>query len=117
MVIPLAIDPGVWLAYYTELLLFAERFPQQSMYIHARINLPVHDSPIIRFVIYSLFVYNTPYAMFNLINGISFRILFNYEPGRNGIDCNHLELLPSSGGPPLYGEDDINQMINRVLNT
>ena len=87
------------------------------MYVHARVNIPVHDSPSIRFVIYSLFIYNTPYAMFNMINGISFRILFNYQPGRYGIGFNHLELLPSGGGPSLYSDDVVLGMINNMLNS
>jgi hypothetical protein len=117
MALPLAINPDIWLVYYMELLIFIERFPRQSLYIHAQIDLPILASPINRFVIYSLFIYNTPYAMFHLIDGISFRILFNFDPSRNDINCNFLELLPSSGGPPLYGDDDINYMINSVLNT
>jgi hypothetical protein len=117
LILPLNIHPGVWLIYYGELLLFAERFYNQSLYIHARVNLPVHDSQSIRFLIYSLFVYNTPYSMLNLINGISFRILFNYEPSIMGVEFDHLELLPSGGGPPLYADDNINQMINSILNS
>jgi hypothetical protein len=115
-VLPLAINPDIWLVYYMELLYFADRFPNQSMYIHAQIDLPILTTPIIRFVIYSLFIYNTPYAMFHLIDGISFRILFNFNTHINHITCNLLELLPSSGGPPLYDDDDINYMINNVLN-
>ena len=115
-IIPLYINPDIWLVYYMELLYFADRFPNQTMYIHAQIDLPILTTPIIRFVIYSLFIYNTPYAMFHLIDGISFRILFNFNTHINHITCNLLELLPSSGGPPLYDDDDINYMINNVLN-
>lgn len=116
MILPLVIDTGFWLLYYSALLNFARTFYNQPMVIHARVNLPVYDTPAIRFVVYSLFMYNTPYSVYNIMNGQSFRILFNYDHGREDIELNQLEILPSGGGPPLYSDDNtILQMMNRIL--
>ena len=104
--------------YYSALLNFACTFYNQPMVIHARVNLPVYDTPAIRFVIYSLLMYNTPYSVYNIINGQSFRLLFNYDTSREEIEFNQLEILPSGGGPPLYSDDStILQMMNRSLTT
>lgn len=44
--------------------------------------------------------------MYNLISGQNFRIFFNYNPHRNDVEINQLDVLPRSGGPTLYSEDE-----------
>lgn len=52
--LPVSIDHNIWLLYYDAMLNFVRTFPNQPMYIHARANVPVYDTPAIRFTIYSL---------------------------------------------------------------
>ena len=44
-------------------------FPRYHLYVHGRVSLPVDSTVAMRRAMYRMFVFNTPYAVFNMTRG------------------------------------------------
>ena len=100
--IPFAIDPGVWLDYYHKLELYTRLFVEQPLYVHGIVRMPCEATCCMRRSVYGMFVFNTPFAVFDVTRVFKFRFLFFRDITDTSLRINHLSLLPFSGGPPLY---------------
>ena len=98
-------DAGIWLDYYHKLEAFMRLFPRYHLYVHGRVSLPVGSTVAMKRAIYRLFVFNTPFTVFNVTRGFHFRLLFVRDDISNTVRVDHLSLLPHSGGPRLYQDD------------
>ena len=105
--LPYDVDPDMWQHYYVMLDNFVILFPNRNMYVHGCVQLPAGPTRKIRAVWYRLFIFNTPYATYNLIRMQRFRLCFKREEGRRDVGIQHLCLLPFAGGPSLYHEDSL----------
>ena len=74
--IPYVVDAGIWLDYYHKLEAFMRLFPRYHLYVHGHVRLPVDSTVAMRRAMYRMFVFNTPYPVFNMTRGFSFRLLF-----------------------------------------
>jgi len=105
--LPYDLDPDIWQRYYTYLRNFVTLFPNRDLYVHGCVHLPVEPTREIRAILYRLFIYNTPYTVYNLIRIQRFRFFFRRMEGQRDIVIQHLCLLPFPGGPSLYNEDGL----------
>ena len=104
---PYYVDPDIWHHYYVMLDNFVTLFPNRIMYVNGCVRLPVEATREIRGVLYWLFIFNTPYSTYNLIQIQRFRPFFRWEEGRRDVVIQYLCLLPFAGGPALYHEDGL----------
>ena len=99
---PFEADPSIWLSYYNKLELFTRLFPDNPLYVHGRVMLPVTDTSPMRYAVYRMFMYNTPFSLFDITRRFAFRLLFVRDGTTNTLRVDNLCLMPYSGGPPLY---------------
>ena len=98
--VPFEADPSIWLTYY-KLELFTRLFPDNPLYVHGRVLLPVTATSAMRHAVYRMFMYNTPFSVFDLTRRFAFRLLF-IRDATPTLRVDHLCLMPYNGGPPLY---------------
>ena len=103
--LPYVVDAGIWLDYYHKLEAFMRLFPPYYLYVHGRVRLPVDATAAMRRAMYRMFVFNTPFSVFNMMRGFTFRLLFVQDDISNTVRVDNLCLLPHPGGPPLYQDD------------
>ena len=99
---PFEADPSIWLGYYYKLELFTRLFPDNPLYVHGRVMLPVTDTSPMRHAVYRMFMYNTPFSVFDITRRYAFRLLFIRNVTANTLRVDNLCLMPYSGGAPLY---------------
>ena len=100
--VPFEADPVIWLTYYYKLELFTRLFPDNPLYVHGRVMLPVTAMSAMRQAVYRMFMYNTPFLVFDITRRFTFRLLFIRNVTTNTLRVDHLCLMPYNGGPPLY---------------
>jgi len=105
--LPYDLDPDIWQRYYVMVENFVTLFTNRIMYVHGCVHLPVEPTRDVRNVLYRLFIFNTPYATYNLIRIQRFRLFFRRVEGLRNIVIRHLCILPFPGGPSLYQEDGL----------
>jgi len=105
--LPYDLDPEVWQRYYTFLRNFVTLYRDRDLYIHGCVRLPVEPTREVRAILYRLFIYNTPYTVYNLIRIQRFRFFFRRVEGQRDIVIQQLCLLSFSGGPSFYQEDGL----------
>jgi len=76
------------------------------MYVHGRLLLRVPVTPEVRSLVYRLFVFNTPFSVYDMIQIQRFRLLFVHVEGRTSARIEELYLHPYAGGPSFYQEDN-----------
>jgi len=103
--LPYAIDTTTWSLYNASLWSFAVLFPNQPLYIHGMVELPIEPTHVVRVAVYRLFFYNTPYEAFDVFNSFRFRLMFFQRSERTNVEIQWLELLPHAGAPSLYPND------------
>ena len=64
--------------------------------------LPVTDTSAMRHAVYRMFMYNTPFSVFDITRRFACRLLFIRNGTVNTLRVDNLCLMPYSGGPPLY---------------
>ena len=104
---PFIIDPHVWYRYYAMLEAFVHLFRGRPMCVHGRVLLPVPVTAETRSVLYRLFVFNTLYNLYDLIEIQRFRLFFIHVEGQTNVEVQRFQLLPFPGGPSLYLEDGL----------
>ena len=77
------------------------------MYVHGRVMLPVLVTPEYRRLVYRLFVFNTPFSVYDMIQIQRFRLLFVHDAEFRRVKIEELHLQPYAGGPSFYQEDNI----------
>jgi len=105
--LPYDLDSDVWRLYYVRLRNFVILFPNRDLYVHGCVQLPVEPTREIRAILYCLFIYNTPYTVYNLIRIQRFRLFFRRVEGLRNIVIQYVHLLPFPGGPSIYNEDGL----------
>ena len=55
----------------------------------------------VRNVVYRMFLYNTPFSVFNIKRSVPFRLVFGQDGRFTDVQVDSLSLLPYGGGPPL----------------
>ena len=100
--VPFEADPSIWLGYYYKMELFIRLFVNEPLYIHGRVLLPVTATPAMRHAVYRMFMYNTPFSVFDLTRCFKFRLLFVRDGLTDTLRVENLCLMPYNGGPPLY---------------
>ena len=100
--VPFEANPSIWLNYYHKLELFTRLFPDNPLYVHGRVMLPVTDTSAMRHAVYTMFMYNTPFTVFDITNRFPFSLLFIRDVSTDTLRVDNLCLMPYSGGPPLY---------------
>jgi len=103
--LPYPIDTITWTLYNASLGSFAVLFPNQPLYIHGMVELPIEPTRSVRIAVYRLFFYNTPYEVFDVFSTFRFRLMFFQRSERTNIEIRWLELLPHAGSPTLYPDD------------
>ena len=96
--IPYEADPSIWLNYE----LFTRLFPSNPLYVHGRVMLPTSATSAMRHAVYRMFMYNTPFTVFEITNPFAFRLLFIRNLTTNTLRVDNLWFMPHSGCPPLY---------------
>ena len=74
--VPFEADPVIWLTYYYKLELFTRLFPDNPLFVHGRVLLPVTATSAMRHAVYRMFMYNTPFSVFDITRRFAFRLLF-----------------------------------------
>ena len=64
--VPFEADPSIWRNYYFNSELFTRLFPDNPFYVHGRVMLPVTDTSPMRHDVYRMFMYNTPFSVFDI---------------------------------------------------
>ena len=105
--LPFIIDPHIWRRYYDMLEAFVALFRGRPMYVHGQVLLPVPVMFDTRSVFYRLFVFNTPYHLYDMIQIQRFRLFFVHVEGQTNVEIQRFQLLPFPGGPSLYPEDGL----------
>ena len=100
--VPYEADPSIWLGYYYKMELFIRLFLNEPLYVHGRVLLPVTATSVMRHAVYRMFMYNTPFCVFDLIRCYKFRLLFIRDGRTDTLRVENLYLMPYNGGPPLY---------------
>jgi len=95
----------IWYLYYTKLDDFIAQFRNRPMYVHGRVMLPVPVTPEVRSLVYRLFVFNTPFSAYDMIQIQRFTLLFVHDAERTSVKIEELHLHPYAGGPSFYQED------------
>jgi len=72
------------------------------MYVHGRVMLPVPVTNEVRSLVYQLFVFNTPFSVYDMIQIQRFRLLFVHDAERMSVKIEELHLHPYAGGPSFY---------------
>ena len=70
--IPFEADSGIWLSYYHKLELFTRMFPDNPLFVHGRVMLPISHSSVMRRTVYRMFMYNTPFTVFDITRRFAF---------------------------------------------
>ena len=96
--IPYEADPSIWLNYE----LFTRLFPSNPLYVHGGVMLPTSATSAMRHAVYRMFMYNTPFTVFEITNPFAFRLLFIRNLTTNTLRVDNLWFMPHSGCPPLY---------------
>ena len=104
-VMPYEADPSIWLDYYGQLEMFIRLIPHARLFEHARVTLVCKATREVREVVYKMFVYNTPYSVFDMTIGFRFRLLFVQDESSRSLQIDCLYLLPFAGSPPIYHDD------------
>ena len=99
---PYEADPGIWLDYYYKLELFVRLFSGQPLYVHGRVVMPCEATESRRRPVYRMFMYNTPFSLFDATISFRFRLLFIQNRDTRKLRIDQVCLMPYSGGPPLY---------------
>ena len=73
-IVPYKADPSIWLDYYGQLEMFIRLIPHARLFEHARVTLVCKATR--EEAVYKMFVYNTPYTIFDMTMGFRFRLLF-----------------------------------------
>lgn len=104
---PFLFNPNPFYNYYSELETFVHLYPDEPLYVHGLIIIPVPVTRHIRHIIYNRFCFNTPDSILLLVRSsrIRFKFLFFYQESRNDIEISNLTVLTHSGGPAFYNED------------
>ena len=108
--LPFHIPPRVWYDYYDMLERFTHVFLHENMYVHGRVLLPCEETSETRDAVYRMFLYNTPFAVFNVVRTLRFRLFFvrdDRDDREDYVRITTLCLLPYGGGPPFY-QDSLN---------
>ena len=100
--LPFDIDPYTWYDYYRMLEQFTNLFPHEIMHVHGRITVPCKVATAVRNVVYRVFLYNTPFSVFNITRSVQFRLFFVQDGRLTDVQVDSLCLLPYGVGPPLY---------------
>ena len=106
-IVPYEVDPGIWLDYYRQLELFTRLFPRMGLFIHRRVTLPREATREVRNAVYKMFLYNTPFSVFDMTKGFRFSLLFVRDASSRSLQVDPLCVLPFPGGPSLYHHDDL----------
>ena len=83
--LPFNINPNIWLRYYVLVEIFANLFPDCTMCVHGRITLPIAVTETSRTIVYTLFLDNTPFAIYDLIRLHRFTLSFIHIEGQTDI--------------------------------
>ena len=100
--IPFEADPSIWPNYYYKLELFTRLFPDNPLFVHGRVMLPISPTSEMRRAVYRMFMHNTPFNVFDITRCFALRLLFIGDESANTLRVENLCLMPYSGGPPLY---------------
>ena len=95
-------DPSIWLNYYYKLELFTRLFPDNPLYVHGRVMLSASATSAMRHAVYRMFMYNTPFTVFDITSRFAFRLFFIRNVTTNTLRVDNLCLMPYSGGLPLF---------------
>jgi len=98
---------AIWYLYYARLEDFIALFRDRHLYVHGRVLLPVPATREIRSLVYQLFIFNTPFYAYDLIQIQRFRLFFVHVEGRTSARIEELYLHPYPGGPSFYQEDGL----------
>jgi hypothetical protein len=104
--LPYHIFPTVWQRYYIHLYEYVARHEEHQAFLHGRVLMPVEPTVAYRSVIYRLFIYNTPFAFFDQVHALRFRLVFERVEGQEDITILFMRLTPTTESPALYPEDD-----------
>jgi len=74
--VPYGIHTSTWSLYNDLLQNFVDLFPNQPMYVHGMVELPMEPTRVVRVAVYRLFFYNTPYDVFDVLATFRFRLFF-----------------------------------------
>lgn len=77
--LPYNINSFVWNRYYYYLHEYVRRYTHIHAYVHGQVLLPVEPTSVNRTVIYRLFFYNKPFAFFDWVDALRFRLFFVRE--------------------------------------
>ena len=100
--LPYELDPAVWLDYYDKTDLYTRMFEGEPLYVHGVVSMPCEVTPTNRWAVYRMFMFNTPFAVFDVTFGFRLRFLFIRRRVDSNLRVAFLTLLPFGGGPPLY---------------
>ena len=100
--LPFDIDSYTWFGYYRMLERFTNLFPHEIMHMHGRITVPCEVTMVVRNAVYRMFLYNTPFSVFNITRSVQFRLFFVQDGRLTDFQVDSLCLLPYGVGPPLY---------------
>ena len=87
-------DSGIWLSYYHKLELFTRLFPDNPLFLHGCVRLPILATAVMRRTVYRMFMNNAPFTMFDITRCFSFRLLFIRDESTNTLRVNNLCLMP-----------------------
>lgn len=104
--LPFPIDELTWRSYWQMLYDFANTYANNEMYVHGVVVMPVDITRNRRMIVYMLLIHNTPFAIFDLIETMRFRLFFWKDESVTSVELRRLTLLPHSGGPSVYPEDN-----------
>ena len=72
------------------------------MHVHGRVHVLSEVTSAMRSAVYRMFLHNTPFAVFNVVNSLRFRLFFMRDDSVTDIQITDLCVLPYGGGPPIY---------------
>ena len=103
--LPFPIDVTTWSNYWMLLADFVNTYSDCHMYVRDVVVPPVDVTHEMRMIVYML-IHNTLFALFDLVETMSFRQFFWKDEAATFVDIRRLTLLPHSGGPTIYPEDN-----------
>lgn len=71
-------------------------------FLHDVVAMPCEVTAVQCWAMYRMFMFNTPFSVFDDTNDFTFRFLFTHKDSDTTVRVNFLTLLPFGGGPPLY---------------
>jgi len=104
--LPFPIDEITWRSYWQMLYNFANTYTNNEMYVHGVVVMPADITRNRRMIIYMLLIHNTPFAVFDIVETMRFRLFFWKDESVTSVELRRLTLLPHSGGPSIYPEDN-----------